>query len=217
MSGLGHPALHRMTNGLAILPIDRAPSTRYENETSEVIDLSQVGARSKEVRNRFLMKTASRGCSERLNQLTINTWYGMSGCPGLNGLNPPRTASGRCQNSSMLDARPSWLIWEPPFAPSSSRTVPSDRLRLWASASESDGGTRRSFPATDPGRELFQLNAAGDLCHGRASFPARRLRGPRPVDRLVFTCLLHFIPASRRLGPTPACSAAEALVHRACQ
>src|SRR5271170_5304170 len=41
------------------------PSTRFENETSEVIDLSQVGARPNEVRNRFLIKTASRGGRER--------------------------------------------------------------------------------------------------------------------------------------------------------
>jgi hypothetical protein len=49
----------------------------------------------------------------------------------------------------------------------------------WASVSESDDGTRRSFPSTDPGREVFQPNAVVGLCHGRAS----RLRGPCPAGR----------------------------------
>ena len=49
----------------------------------------------------------------------------------------------------------------------------------WALVSESDGGTRRSFPSIDPGREVFQPNAVVGLCHGRAS----RLRGPCPAGR----------------------------------
>src|ERR1700722_5516723 len=53
----------------------------------------------------------------------------------------------------------------------------------WASVSESDGGTRLSFPSTDPGREVFQPNAVVGFCHGRASLPARRLRGPCPAER----------------------------------
>jgi hypothetical protein len=53
----------------------------------------------------------------------------------------------------------------------------------WASVSESDGGTRRSFPSTDPGREVFQPNAVVGFRHGRASLPARRLRGPCPAER----------------------------------
>jgi hypothetical protein len=51
----------------------------------------------------------------------------------------------------------------------------------WASVSESDGGTRLSFPSTDPGREVFQPNAVAGLCHGRAPLPARR-RSPCPAD-----------------------------------
>jgi hypothetical protein len=53
----------------------------------------------------------------------------------------------------------------------------------WASVSESDGGTRLSFPSTDPGREVFQPNAVVGFRHGRASLPARRLRGPCPAER----------------------------------
>jgi len=53
----------------------------------------------------------------------------------------------------------------------------------WASVSESDGGTRLSFPSIDPGHEVFQTNAAVGLCHGRASLQARRLRGPCPAGR----------------------------------
>jgi hypothetical protein len=55
--------------------------------------------------------------------------------------------------------------------------------RSLASVLESDCGTRLYFPSTDPGREVFQPNAAVGLCHGLAPLPARRLRGPRPVDR----------------------------------
>ena len=55
--------------------------------------------------------------------------------------------------------------------------------RSWASVSESDGGTRLSFPSIDPGREVFQPNGVVGPCHGRPSLPARRLRGPCPVDR----------------------------------
>jgi hypothetical protein len=44
----------------------------------------------------------------------------------------------------------------------------------WALVSESDGGTRLSFPSTDPGREVCQPNAVVGLCHMRASLPARR-------------------------------------------
>ncbi len=70
----------------------------------------------------------------------------------------------------------------------------------WASASESDGGTRLSFPSIDPGREVFQPNAVVGLCHGRASLPARRLRGPCPADRWSSRAPIHpyssvFIPA----------------------
>ena len=53
----------------------------------------------------------------------------------------------------------------------------------WASVSESDGGTRLSFPSTDPGREVFQPNAVVGFRHERASLPARRLRGPCPAER----------------------------------
>ena len=42
-----------------------------------------------------------------------------------------------------------------------------------ASASDSDGGTRLSFPSTDLGREVFQPNAVVGICHRRASHPAR--------------------------------------------
>jgi hypothetical protein len=51
------------------------------------------------------------------------------------------------------------------------------------SVSESYGGTRLSFPSTDPGREVFQPNTVVGFRHGRASLPARRLRGPCPADR----------------------------------
>ena len=76
---------------------------------------------------------------------------------------------------------------------------------LWASVSESDGGTRLSFPSTDPGREVFQPNAVVGLCHGRASLPARRLRGPCPADRWSSRapppCSSRpFLPFSRRWG-----------------
>src|SRR5271157_216050 len=60
--------------------------------------------------------------------------------------------------------------------------------------SESDAGTRLSLPSTDPGREVFQPNAAVGLCHGRASLPARRLHRPCLADRR----------SSR--APTPPCS-----------
>ena len=53
----------------------------------------------------------------------------------------------------------------------------------WASVSESDDGTRQSFPSTDPGREVCQPNAVVGLCHGRASLCARRLRSPSPAGR----------------------------------
>jgi hypothetical protein len=53
----------------------------------------------------------------------------------------------------------------------------------WASVSESDDGTRLSFPSIDPGREVFQPNAVVGLCHRLASLPARRLCGPCPADR----------------------------------
>jgi len=52
-----------------------------------------------------------------------------------------------------------------------------------ASASESDGGTRLSFPSTAPGREVFQTNTAIGLDHVRAPLPARPLRSPCPADR----------------------------------
>ena len=55
--------------------------------------------------------------------------------------------------------------------------------QLWASVSESDGGTRLSFPSTDPGREVFQPNAVVGLCQVRPLLPACRLRGPSPADR----------------------------------
>jgi hypothetical protein len=53
----------------------------------------------------------------------------------------------------------------------------------WASVSESDDGTRLSFPSTDPGREVCQPNAVVGLCPGRASLCARRLRSPSPAGR----------------------------------
>jgi hypothetical protein len=55
--------------------------------------------------------------------------------------------------------------------------------QLWPSVSESDGGTRVSFPSTDPGREVFQPNAVVGLCQGRPLLPACRLHGPSPADR----------------------------------
>ena len=51
----------------------------------------------------------------------------------------------------------------------------------WASVSESDGGTRLSFPSTDPDREVSQPNAVVGLRHRRASLPAH-LRGPCPAE-----------------------------------
>ena len=57
-----------------------------------------------------------------------------------------------------------------------------------ASVSESDGGTRLSFPSTDPGREVISTERqVVGFRHGRASLPARRLRGPCPCRALVFT------------------------------
>jgi hypothetical protein len=53
----------------------------------------------------------------------------------------------------------------------------------WAWVSKSDGGTRLSFPSTDPGREVFQPNAVVGFRHGQASLPARRLRRPCPAER----------------------------------
>ena len=69
--------------------------------------------------------------------------------------------------------------------------------RPWASVSESDGGTRLSFPSTDPGREVFQPRVVVCLSHGRASLPARRLRGPCPADRWSSRAPISsvFIPA----------------------
>jgi hypothetical protein len=39
-----------------------------------------------------------------------------------------------------------------------------DARTSWAWVSESDDGTRLSFPSTDPGREEFQPNAVVDVC-----------------------------------------------------
>jgi hypothetical protein len=52
----------------------------------------------------------------------------------------------------------------------------------WASAPESDGGTRLSFPSRDPGRGLHQPNVVLGLYHGRAPLRALRPRGPRPAN-----------------------------------
>jgi len=54
---------------------------------------------------------------------------------------------------------------------------------LWASVSESDGGTRLSFPSRDPGREVFQPNVVVGLWHEGAPLRAPRPRGPRPANR----------------------------------
>ena len=51
------------------------------------------------------------------------------------------------------------------------------------SVSESDGGTRLSFPSTDPGRGVHQPNVVVGLCHGRAPLRALRPRGSRPANR----------------------------------
>ena len=54
------------------------------------------------------------------------------------------------------------------------------------SVSESDGGTRLSFPSlTDPGRGVHQPNVVVGLCHGRAATPRsfRPCCGSRPANR----------------------------------
>src|SRR5271165_3846554 len=68
-------------------------------------------------------------------------------------------------------------------SPGSSPHIDAGGQYPWASVSESEGCTRRSFPSIDPGREVFQPNAIVGLCHGRAPLPARRLRGPCPAGR----------------------------------
>ena len=58
---------------------------------------------------------------------------------------------------------------------------------------------RLSFPRQDPGREVFQPNAAVGLCHGRASLPARRLHRPYPADR--WSSRAPIPPCSSQLFP----------------
>jgi hypothetical protein len=56
----------------------------------------------------------------------------------------------------------------------------------WASVSESDGGTRLSFPSTDPDREVFQPNPVVGICHGRHT-PRSSSPWPSSCRPLVFT------------------------------
>ena len=97
---------------------------------------------------------------------------------GLASLSRPLAAVQGGFSTTSTRLRLSVVSWDPRLIVDAG-----DRRSSWASVSESDGGTRLSFPSTDPGREVFQPNAVVGLCHRRASLPARRLRGPCPADR----------------------------------
>ena len=96
------------------------------------------------------------------------------------------------------------------------------RIIRSAQVSESDDGTRLSFPSIDPGREVFQPNGVVGLCHGphgRASLPARRLRGLCPVDRWssrapIPPCSSHpSSPCFKPVAPSPELDQVEELIR----
>jgi hypothetical protein len=135
--------------------------------------------------------------SERLRAGSLNLWndrqdgvcmrFGPRYTAGVDG--GGRRLGEDCPASDLWPLR---LLERPSFGRRSARRVQVQQERAaaqrrevlcakGASGSESDGGTRLSFPSIDQGREVFQPNAVVGLCHRRASLPAH-LRGPCPAE-----------------------------------